>query len=542
MSKISGKEIWVYIDLRDQRLFGFSLNVMARARELADAMSGKMAVVFICSPVDDESSSISRDQECFSISDAVSECISHGADQLYIFENTRLAVPRADLYATVLSNAVQERSPLLVLFALTDFCREVAARSACICNAGLIADCVDLRISEDNIIATCPAWGGDIMSEITFSDGFSTGFATVQPHSFSAVEVKGKPGTIERIKVDNLIMPKGLKLLARSPEPKEHRKLEEADIVVVGGAGLGSIDGFGLVRQFAAAIGGEVGATRPPVLQHWVNEDQLIGQTGKTVRPSLLFSVGTSGALQYTAGILESKTIVAINRDRDAPIFQVADIGVIADAKIFVPLLTDKAKQSVMRNLADVLGKGNVNDMAQDTGFGEKIQKLRESQNWSRETLAKATGQSPEFISQVETNEISPPVSFLVRLAGALDVDPGTFLNKEEKNILRDQRTQAFIKRTLNYSYETLTPEAENSHLRSFMVTIESHHDHKPVAYKHEGEEFIYVMEGLLEFTLGNKIHKLKKGESIHFNSDIPHKLKSLSNELTKCLVTLYTL
>ena len=107
---------------------------------------------------------------------------------------------------------------------------------------------------------------------------------------------------------------------------------------------------------------------------------------------------------------------------------------------------------------------------------------------------------------------------------------------------MRDQRTQAFIKRTLNYSYETLTPEAENSHLRSFMVTIESHHDHKPVAYKHEGEEFIYVMEGLLEFTLGNKIHKLKKGESIHFNSDIPHKLKSLSNEPTKCLVTLYTL
>jgi len=129
-----------------------------------------------------------------------------------------------------------------------------------------------------------------------------------------------------------------------------------------------------------------------------------------------------------------------------------------------------------------------------------------------------------------------------VRLAGALSIDPGTFLHKEEQAAIRDQRAQAFIKRTRSYSYQTLTPGAENSHLRAFMVTIESHHAHKPVEYKHEGEEFIYVMEGDLEFTLGGRIHLLKKGESIHFNSDIPHKLKSLSNEPTRCLVMLYTL
>jgi transcriptional regulator with XRE-family HTH domain len=300
------------------------------------------------------------------------------------------------------------------------------------------------------------------------------------------------------------------------------------------------MEGFGLVRELAAAVGGEVAGTRPPVLLHWVDEDRLIGQTGKTVRPNLLFSIGTSGAIQYTAGITESKTIVAINRDANAPIFQVADLGIVADAKTFLPLLTARAKQVVMRKLADVLSDTQA-AAGEGGSFGAKIQKIRESREWNIEQLAKATGQTPEFLTLVESDKMSPPVSFLLRLAGALGVDPGTFLSREEQTAIRDQRAQAFIKRTKSYSYETLTPGAEESHLRAFMVTIESHHAHKPVEYRHEGEEFIYVMEGDLEFVLGGKPHVLKKGESIHFNSDIPHKLKSLSNEPTRCLVMLYT-
>jgi electron transfer flavoprotein alpha subunit len=132
-------------------------------------------------------------------------------------------------------------------------------------------------------------------------------------------------------------------------------------------------------------------------------------------------------------------------------------------------------------------------------------------------------------------------VAFILRLSGAYGVDPGTFLNAEEKKQIRDHRTRAYVNRTRNYSYQTLTSGAVNDHLRAFMVTIEPHHDHKPVAYKHEGEEFIFVMEGELEFTLGNRSHTLKKGESIHFHSNTPHKLKSLSAEMTRCLVILYT-
>jgi transcriptional regulator with XRE-family HTH domain len=399
---------------------------------------------------------------------------------------------------------------------------------------------MDLRVNGDGITGVSPAWGGEIMAEITFYDDHGTGFATVQPHAFSAVEATGEPGSIERIQLKIKHKARGPKLLSRFPEPAERRMLEEAKVVVVGGAGLGNTKGFGLIRQLAAAVGGEVAATRPPVLQHWIEEERMIGQTGKTVRPNLLFSIGTSGAVQYTAGIIESKIIVAINRDPNASIFQVADFGIVADANTFVPVLTARAKKTVMRKLADVL-TDDKSSKAKDYGFGKKIQKLREAQGWSQESLAKATGQTPEFVTQVESNEISPAVSFLVRLAGALGVDPGTFLQKEEQDAIQDQRAQAFIRRTRSYSYQTLTPGAENNHLRAFMVTIESHHAHKPVEYKHEGEEFIYVMDGDLEFTLGGKIHVLKKGECIHFNSDIPHRLKSLSSEPTRCLVMLYT-
>jgi electron transfer flavoprotein alpha subunit/transcriptional regulator with XRE-family HTH domain len=539
MNKSLKTEIWVYADLRNERLLAFSLNVLAKARELAQAVSGKAAIVLMGSSARDSSKDLAGPQVCMSVDASAEDCITHGADLVYVLDNPCLAAPRADIYAAALAHAVRTRRPMLVLCALTDFGRELASRTARINNSGLIADCAELSIDKGKVVATSPSWGGEIMAEITFSDDLRTGFATVQSHACQAIEVRGEPGTIERMRLDHLQPPRGLTLISSSAEPEKHRKLDEAEVVVVGGAGLGNADGFGLVRELAAALGGEVGATRPPVLQHWVDEGRLIGQTGKTVRPSLLLSVGTSGAIQYTAGIMEAETIVAINRDQNAPIFQVADLGIVADAKALLPLLTARVKQVAMRTLADVLSgdKGT----ADRASFGMKVRKLREAHDWSLETLAQTTGQSPEFISQVENDEVTPPVSFLLRLARALKVDPGTFLREEEKTAIRDQRAQAFIKRTQNYSYQTLTPGAENEHLRAFMITIESRQAHKPVAYKHDGEEFILVMEGDLQLTLGSKVRHLKPGESIHFNSEIPHKLKSLSDQATRCVVVLYT-
>ena len=260
-------EIWVYVDLRSERLFGYCLNVLKKARDLAWTVSGKAAAVLVDSSVHDGTEGLSGTQACMAADEAASRCIAHGADLVYVLHHEDLAAIRADTYAPALAGAVGTHGPMLLLFAMTDFGRELAARAARICNVGLIADGADFKIENNQVVATCASWGGEIMIQNTFSEDQSTGFATVQPHAFKATQVQGDPGTVERIPVDHIQEPKGLKLLSSSPQPAEHRKLEEADVVVVGGAGLGNIEGFALVRELAAALGGEVGATRPPVLQ-----------------------------------------------------------------------------------------------------------------------------------------------------------------------------------------------------------------------------------------------------------------------------------
>jgi len=540
MTKRVYSDIWVYGDLRADRFFDLSLKVLAAAVKLSLHTSGQATLIFAAKPDLTESGILPEAFPSVSLDHAQKAAVEHGASKIYVLESKHFSETRADIHAAAIAKAVKSQKPLLMLFPSTDFNREVAARAARICNAGLIADCLDLNITAEGVKTTCPSWGGEILADICFAGKHSTGFATVQPHAFKKLSMPGKPGTIEKMPMGPIRIPKGIRRIASAVVPAEHRKLEDAEVVVVGGAGLGSADGFAMIRQLAAVMGGEVGATRPPVLQHWVDGGLLIGQTGKTVRPNLLFSIGTSGAVQYTAGILGAKRIVAVNRDPVSPIFQIADIGVVADARAFLPVFISKVRQRLMRNLADTLS--DLDNGAKETSFGAKIRRLRTTHAWSVESLAEATGQSPEFIEQVENNAISPSVSFLLRLASALKVDPGTFLREEEKTKIRNMRAQAYMKRTQSYNYQTLTDGAENDHLRAFLITIESRQTHKPVAYKHEGEEFMYVIEGHVELSLGGKTQDFKPGESIHYHSNIPHKLKNLSNETTRLLVVLYTI
>jgi len=541
MTHTTTNEIWVFGDLRTRQLLDWSLKVLVKAAGLARE-TGDRVVMFSLTPAETNLLTVSEDDACAIQGTVEDEAIAWGANVVYLFENDRFKAPTPHLFADALTPVFKERSPRLVLFPLTDFGRDLAARTAAAARAGLMADCVELRPGEDgSVVGLCPAWGGEIMAEITYAPGHGTGFATVQPHGATGEKDPRNSGRVERVALADVPEAKGIRLISNRPLPITADDIENARTVVVGGAGLGSMENFGQVRQLAASVAGQVAATRPPVLDHWVAEDRLIGQTGKTVSPNLLISVGTSGAVQYTAGIMGSGTIVAINRDPSAPIFRLADIGVVADAATFLPLLTSRTRQAVMRRLADDMC-ADLPEQLGKSGFGEKIRVLRETQGWSKEHLAEATGQTPEFIADVESGDISPPVAFILRLSSAYGVDPGTFLRDEEKERIRNQRTQAYVNRTRNYSYQTLTSGAENDHLRAFMVTIEPHHDHKPVAYKHEGEEFIFVMEGEMEFTLGSQVHALKKGESIHFHSNTPHKLKSLSVEVTRCLVILYTI
>lgn len=528
-------EIWVFGDLRNERFLDITLNILGKTRELAGSMNAKTAAVIL----EGKTAHSETYSHSVSVSDAANRYIECGADKVYVVQSKHLDVCSADICAQAVAEFVLERTPLLFCFSLTDFCRELAARSAKLCNAGLISECADMKIENQTIVASCPSWGGRIMADNIFADTRRTGFATVLPTISTPCREKGVPGSIETFESRIIPVAQGIELLNRAQVEKDPGSIEEAETVVVGGAGMQTAQGFSALRELAVALGGQVGATRPPVLNHWVDENRLIGQTGKTVRPELLVSVGTSGAVQYTAGIEESGLIVAVNRDKNAPIFDTADIGIIADAGMFIPAFTSLVKAAVMRRLAediDLSGKKEVK-----AGIGATLRKLREGMEWSYEKLAEATDQSPDFIEQAEKGEVTPSVSFLLRLARVFKVDPGTFLGEEEKAAMRDRRTDAFVKRTENYSYHTLTPGAENEHLRAFMVSIESEQDHKPVAYKHEGEEFIYVMEGKLELTLGGKSMVLNPGESQRFNSETPHKLKNLSNETTRCLVVLYT-
>ena len=540
---MTDKSIWILGDLRTVRHWQESLKVLTKALPLAEEAHEVVVMVLLGSS--DQSADLAHradESPCVALDTAVQEAVIHGANTVYCVEHPDLAVPRTDTYAHVLTGLVKAYDPWLVLVPESDFSREISAFCTQRCQAGLIADCDELVFKSGQIVGRCPAWGGQIIADITLADGWPTAFVTVRPHGVSLKADPSLHGRIEKIVPQQVKFHQGMALLSRTLESPEGRRLEEAGIVVVGGIGLGDIHGFGMVRELAAALGGEVGATRPPVLYHWIDEQRLIGQTGKSIRPKLLITVGTSGAIQYTAGIMESELIVAVNRDPTAPIFQLADVGIEADAALFLPPLIQQVKEMAMRRLTDAACNLGETDSTTTGGFGPLVRQLREARNWLIEDLAQKTGQTPDFVSQVEADQMSPPVGFIMRMAQAMEVDPGTFLSQEEQATIRDRRAQAYFQRTQNYSYTTLTPDAENSHLRVFMVTIDPYLAHKPVAYKHEGEEFIFVMNGELEFTLGTKVHVLKPGESIHFNSDVPHKLKNLSSETTQCLVVVYTI
>jgi len=173
--------------------------------------------------------------------------------------------------------------------------------------------------------------------------------------------------------------------------------------------------------------------------------------------------------------------------------------------------------------------------------FGQRIKRMREDQKMSLVDLAEKTGQPPEFIEQVESDSLTPPVSFLLQLSQALQIDPSNFLSEQEKIQIDGKRQEGFAKRTQNYSYRTLTPGAADKHLRAFMVVIEPRESHKMVEYKHPGEEFIIVNKGELELTLGSKVFHLKQGETMHFDSETKHKLRNLSDASCELIVTLYT-
>ena len=176
-----------------------------------------------------------------------------------------------------------------------------------------------------------------------------------------------------------------------------------------------------------------------------------------------------------------------------------------------------------------------------EKSFGAKMKQLRHTKKVSMEHLAGKTGFSQQYLNEIEDGTAIPPVSAVIQIAKALSVDSGSFLSAEAQAASEKRRRESFVKRTQAYAYQTLTPDAEVKHMKAFMVTVDPKQDHPMVEYHHEGEEFIYVLEGKVEVKVGEGRNPLKKGETIHFNSNITHKLRNLSNEKSKLLVVIYT-
>jgi len=172
------------------------------------------------------------------------------------------------------------------------------------------------------------------------------------------------------------------------------------------------------------------------------------------------------------------------------------------------------------------------------TPIGKKIKRARLDKKMTFENMANATGFSIDYLKEIESGKETPPVGTLLQIARALEMDSGFFLREQESQLRK--RIKAYTKRTENYAYTTLTPGAENKHLKAFRIEIEAMTDHKGVGYQHEGEEFVYVLKGDIEVVVGDHVNRLRKDDSLHFNSAIRHKMRNVGKDTAELIVVLY--
>ena len=309
--------VWVFADHRNYFQDRVTLQILAKARDLARDLETEVAVVVLG----------------YDVMEYVMEYTAHGADIVYLVEDPRLEKYNVEIYTDLVSRLVTCYTPEILLIGATDFGREFAPSVAKRLSTGLSGDCVALEVDRENkiLLQTSPSFEGHILAVIVTPDTRPQ-MATVRPGVFRELEHDyGRKALLIRPDIDLAGKAPGLEVLRVRKQPHEGVDLRDAQIVICGGRGMGGKNGFRLLEKLGKILGAEVGATRPPVSQEWVEPDRLIGQTGKAIKPKLLITCGTSGAIQYTTGIQNSDYIIAINRDPDAPIFQTAEFGAVGD-------------------------------------------------------------------------------------------------------------------------------------------------------------------------------------------------------------------
>jgi len=320
--------VWVFAEQKDGRLKSVGYELLARGRELADSLNTELCAV------------------CFGHNiKEVEELAAGGVDKLYLLDDPALTSHDEDLYTKELTRLIQEYKPEIVLAGATALGRAFIPRVAAILKTGLTADCTGLEIDLEKRLLrqTRPTFGGNIMATIV-CPARRPQMATIRPRVFKKRAVPRRNGRIIRVDFKREGVTSRTRLLNFIEELTERVKIEDADIIVAGGRGLGKAENFRLLEELAGVLGAAVGSSRPPVDEGWIPYSHQVGQTGKTVCPKLYIACGISGAVQHLAGMQTSDVIVAINSDASAPIFEVATYGIVGDLFQVVPLMIEKLK------------------------------------------------------------------------------------------------------------------------------------------------------------------------------------------------------
>jgi electron transfer flavoprotein alpha subunit len=326
----SYRGVWVFAEQRRGTLKNVAYELLSRGRELADTLETELGAVCLGHNVQD-----------------IESLIAYGADKVYLVDSPDLADNQEDYLTHKLIELIREYKPEVVIAGATALGRAFIPRVAAILNTGLTADCTGLDIDTEKrlLLQTRPTFGGNIMATIICPTRRPQ-MATVRPRVFkkSAPDEK-RQGQIIRIDFNKEAVTSKTRLLDFIDDVTEMVKLEDADIIVSGGRGLGKPENFKLLAELAEAMGAALGSSRAAVDEGWIPYSHQVGQTGKTVCPKLYIACGISGAIQHLAGMQTSDIIVAINDDPNAPIFEVATYGIVGDLFQVVPMLIKKLKE-----------------------------------------------------------------------------------------------------------------------------------------------------------------------------------------------------